>query len=151
MLRRLFCTLSLVALLAASAAADKKKIVPPDRVPQPGAPPARFSPGILVDGTLYVSGQMGSDPKTAEFPDNFEDEVKLALNNVGAVLKAAGMKYDDVVAVTVYLSDMSLFQRMNTVYLTYFKEPLPTRSTVGVAALASPKGHIEITVTAHKP
>jgi 2-iminobutanoate/2-iminopropanoate deaminase len=137
--------------MAVPAAADKKKIVPPDWVPKPGAPPARFSPGILVDGTLYVSGQMGSDVKTGEFPDTFEDEMKNALNNVGAVLKAAGMTYGDVVAVTVYLSDMDLFQRMNTVYLTYFKEPLPTRSTIGVAKLASPKGHIEITVTAHKP
>jgi 2-iminobutanoate/2-iminopropanoate deaminase len=149
--RRLLCAASLLVLLAASAAADKKKIVPPAWVRQPGAPPARFSPGILVDGTLYISGQMGSDANTGEFPDNFEDEMKLALNNVGAVLKAAGMTYDDVVAVTVYLSDMDLFQRMNTVYLTYFKEPLPTRSTVGVAKLASPKGHVEITVTAHKP
>jgi 2-iminobutanoate/2-iminopropanoate deaminase len=151
MQRPLLCAASLLALLATSAAADKKKIVPPAWVQRPGAPPARFSPGILVDGTLYISGQMGSDPNTGEFPDNFEDEMKQALNNVGAVLKAAGMTYDGVVAVTVYLSDMDLFQRMNTVYLTYFKEPLPTRSTVGVAKLASPKGRVEITVTAHKP
>ena len=151
MYRRLLYTVTLFALLAAPAAADKKKIVPPDWAPKPGAPPARFSPGILVDGTLYISGQMGSDVKTGEFPDNFEDEVKQALNNVGAVLKAAGMTFEDAVSVTIYLSDMDLFQRMNTVYLTYFKEPLPTRSTVGVAKLASPKGHIEITVTAHKP
>jgi 2-iminobutanoate/2-iminopropanoate deaminase len=148
--RRLLCTLSLAAILAIPAAADKKKIVPPDWAPKPDAPPARFSPGILVDGTLYVSGQMGADPKTGEFPPDFEAEMKQALNNVGAVLKAAGMKYDDIVAVTIYLSDMDLFPRMNTVYLTYFKEPLPTRSTVGVAKLASPKGHVEITVTARK-
>lgn len=151
MRRLLLYTASLLVLLDGSAAADKKQIVPPGWALKPGAPPARFSPGILVDGTLYVSGQMGSDVNTGEFPGNFEDEMKQALNNVGAVLKAAGMSYEDVVAVTVYLSDMDLFQRMNAVYLSYFKEPLPTRSTVGVAKLASPKGHVEITVTAHKP
>lgn len=149
--RRLVYAASLLILLSVPAAADKKKIVPPDWAPRPGAAAPRFSPGILVDGTLYISGQMGSDVHTGEFPDNFEDEMKQALNNVGAVLKAAGMNFEDVVAVTVYLSDMELFQGMNTVYLTYFKEPLPTRSTVGVAKLASPKGHVEITVTAHKP
>ena len=109
-----------------------------------------FSPGVLVDGTLYISGMMGSDPATGQFPDTFEDEMKRALDNAGAVLKAAGMGYDDVVAVTVYLSDMDLFQRMNTVYATYFHDPRPTRSTVGVAKLANAKGHVEITITARK-
>ena len=52
---------------------------------------AKFSPGILVDGTLYVSGQVGQDLKTQQIPADFETEVKTLLNNIGLVLKAAGM------------------------------------------------------------
>ena len=109
-----------------------------------------FSPGILVDGTLYVSGQTGGDLKTREVPADFETEVKTCLDNIGIILKAAGMTYEDVVSVQVYLTDVDLFARMNAVYSTYFKAPRPTRTTVGVAKLASPKPRIEITVTARK-
>jgi 2-iminobutanoate/2-iminopropanoate deaminase len=66
---------------------------------------------------------------------------------VGSVLKEAGMGFENAVAVQVYLTDMDLFQRMNTVYTTYFKEPRPARTTVGVAKLVG-AAHIEITVTA---
>jgi 2-iminobutanoate/2-iminopropanoate deaminase len=64
-------------------------------------------------------------------------------------LKAGGMKYEDVVAVQVYLTDMDQFQRMNSVYTTIFKEPRPARTTVGISKLAG-GAHIEITVTARK-
>jgi 2-iminobutanoate/2-iminopropanoate deaminase len=58
------------------------------------------------------------------------------------------MNYPDVVAVQVYLTDMELFQRMNAVYTTYFKEQRPSRTTVGVTKLAAPGARIEVTVTA---
>jgi len=140
--------LAVLLLLTAPAFAEKKKISPPpEGTPATGAK-LPFSPGIMVDGTLYISGMMGS--KAGAFPGDFEGELKQAFENIGAVLKAAGMNFDNVVAVTVYLSDMDLFPRMNAVYSTYFHEPLPTRSTVGVNRLASPLGHVEITVIAHK-
>jgi 2-iminobutanoate/2-iminopropanoate deaminase len=60
------------------------------------------------------------------------------------------MSYSDVVSVTVYLSDMDLFGKMNAVYTTYFKDPKPVRATIGVAKLASAKDHIEISVIARK-
>ena len=94
-----------------------------------GAGVVFISPGILADGTLYVAGQTGSDLKTGAIPAKFEDEVKLCLDNIGLVLKEAGMTFQDAVAVQVYLTDMELFQRMNTVYTTYFKEPRPARTT----------------------
>jgi 2-iminobutanoate/2-iminopropanoate deaminase len=131
--------------LAASLVAAHKKVIQPKDFPT-GRP---FSPGILVDGTLYVAGQTGSDIKTGKLPDDFEAEVKQALENVGAVLTAAGMGYGDVVAVQVYLTDMEQFPRMNAVYTTYFKEPRPARTTVGVARLGG-TAHIEITVTAKR-
>jgi reactive intermediate/imine deaminase len=118
--------------------------------PEFAAAKSPFSPAILADGTLYVSGQIGRDLKTGEVPADFEQEVKLCLDNIGIILKATGMKYSDVVSVTVYLTDMNLFAKMNGVYTTYFPEPRPARTTAGVSKLAAPNAHIEITVTARK-
>jgi 2-iminobutanoate/2-iminopropanoate deaminase len=126
--------------------AERKAITPPEFGPATGP----FSPGILSDGTLYVAGQIGSDLKTNQIPDEFEAEVKTCLDRIGIVLKAAGMSFDDAVTVHVYLTDIELFQRMNAVYTTYFKPPRPARTTVGVTKLAAPKARIEITVTARK-
>ena len=75
--------------------------------------------------------------------------MRQSLENIGAILKAAGMSPADVVSVQVYLTDAGKFQRMNTVYTGYFTDPRPTRTTVVVAALVGP-GNIEITVTARK-
>ena len=146
------CAVALLSLLCISlpVAAEKKIIVPPEMAAKPGAPALTFSPGVLVDGTLYVAGQMGTDTKTRQIPDKFEDEVTNALDSIGLVLKAAGMTYSDVVSVTVFLTDMDLFGRMNAVYTARFPDPRPARATVGVAKLGSPKGHLEISVTAHK-
>jgi 2-iminobutanoate/2-iminopropanoate deaminase len=148
MLRSLLLT---VLLLAPALYAQKRQVIEaPELAPKPGAPAPMFSPGILVDGTLYIAGQTGQDPKTGDYSDNFEAEVKTTLDRVGYILKAAGMTYDHVVSVQVYLTDMDLFQRMNAVYSSVFKAPRPARTTVGVTKLASPKAHIEITVTAKK-
>jgi reactive intermediate/imine deaminase len=136
--------------LTAAQAADRKAIAPPEFAPAAGAPAPAFSPGILVDGTLYVSGQMGQDLKTKEVPADFEAEVKTCLDRVGIILKAAGMSFQDAVSVQVYLTDMDLFARMNAVYTTYFKDPRPARATVGVSRLALPNARIEISVTARK-
>lgn len=124
--------------------------MPPEFAPAAGATAPPYSPGILVDGTLYVAGQIGQDLKTGAIPADFESEVKTCLDRVGMILKAAGMSFQDAVSVQVYLTDMDLFTRMNAVYTTYFKDPRPARTTVGVTRLASAKAHIEITVTAKK-
>jgi 2-iminobutanoate/2-iminopropanoate deaminase len=136
-------TILLSLILASALAAADKKVIQPKDFPT-GRP---FSPGILVDGTLYVAGQTGSDLKTGKLPEEFEAEVRQALDNIGLVLKEAGKSFADAVAVQVYLTDMELFPRMNAVYTTYFKEPRPARTTVGVAKLVG-TARIEITVTA---
>jgi 2-iminobutanoate/2-iminopropanoate deaminase len=132
-------------MLAALPLAAQKKVIAPPEFPK-GAP---FSPGILVDGTLYVAGQTGQDLKTRQIPADFETEVKQCLANIGIILKAAGMDYKDAVSVQVYLTDMDLFARMNAVYTTVFPDPRPARTTVGVTKLAG-GAHIEVTVTARK-
>jgi 2-iminobutanoate/2-iminopropanoate deaminase len=143
---RIVCAVLLMISAAVPVAAEKKVISPAEF----GAGSPNFSPAILVDGTLYVSGQIGQDLKTKQVPADFESEVKTVLGNIGIVLKAAGMTYKDVVSVQVYLTDMDLFARMNAVYTTYFAEPRPARTTVGVTKLAAPTARIEVTVTAKK-
>ena len=89
---------------------------------------------------LFLSGQIGLNPETGKLVEGgIKEQTKQALNNLGAVLKEAGMDYDNVVRATVYLSDMNNFQSMNSVYSGYFNSPHPpSRSTVEVRLL--PKG-----------
>lgn len=134
----------MACLGATMPALAEKKIVQPKEFAAGGP----FSPAVLVDGTLYVSGQIGRDLKTQKVPEDFDAEVRQVLDNIGIILREAKMTYADVVSVQVYMTDMSLFQRMNAVYTTYFKTDRPARTTVGVAKLAGAGAHIEITVTA---
>jgi 2-iminobutanoate/2-iminopropanoate deaminase len=141
---RVYLIVLTLGLTAGLAAAQKRAIQPPEF--GAGRP---FSPALLVGDTLYVSGQVGADLKSGQIPAEFEDEVRQCLDNIGILLKAGGMSFADAVSVQVYLTDMSLFGRMNAVYVKYFPEPRPTRTTVGVAGLVG-KARIEITVTARK-
>jgi len=144
MFKSLFTAVTLLSFFGTLIIGAEKKVVRP-----PGAEPsASWSHGILMGDTLYVSG-MGGEDATGKIPGNFEAEVKQALDNIGAVLKAAGMSSGDVVSAQVYLTDVATFERMNAVYKAYFKDPRPTRTTVVVAKLVG-QGHIEITATARK-
>ena len=144
MSKLLITRLLLVSLCAGvTLAADKKVILPKGAEPNAG-----WSYGVEVDGTLYVSGMAGEDA-AGKIPGSFEAEMKQAFDNIGAVLKEAGMSPADVVSVQVYLTDGALFDRMNTVYKAYFKGPKPARTTVVVSRLVGP-GHVEITVTAKR-
>jgi reactive intermediate/imine deaminase len=145
MLKPIITTVSLLLLCAGCVTSGGgRKII----LPAGATPGGRYSPGILANGTLYISGQAGEDA-SGKVPDDFEAEVKQALDNIDVVLKAAGMSSSDVVGIQIYLTDVATFQRMNTVYTAYFKDPRPTRTTVVVAKLVGP-GHIEITATAKK-
>jgi 2-iminobutanoate/2-iminopropanoate deaminase len=144
MLKPFIASIALVLLYAGLTLGAERKVIRPK-----GADPSgSWSHGILVDGTLYVSG-MGGEDAAGKIAVNFEAEVKQSLENIGAVLTEAGMSSADVVSVQVYLTDAALFDRMNTVYKGYFKDPRPTRTTVVVSKLVG-QGHIEITVTARK-
>jgi 2-iminobutanoate/2-iminopropanoate deaminase len=134
----------LCLLFAGFSIGAKKQVIRPKGTTAGGS----YSPGILVDGTLYISGQAGED-SAGKISGDFEAEVKQALDHIGEILKAAGMSPKDVVSVQVYLTDAEMFQRMNSVYTAYFKDPRPTRTTVVVAKLVG-SGHVEITVTAKK-
>jgi len=106
-----------------------------------GAPRAigPYSQGIAAAGLLFLSGQVPLDPKTgALLQGTIQEEVARVLENLKAVLEAAGAGIDRVVRTTVYLTSLEDFQAMNEEYARYFGENRPARSTVQVAAL--PKG-----------
>src|ERR1700724_1675723 len=142
---KLACLLATTLLAALPLAAEKKIIQPKEFAP--GGP---FNPAVLVDGTLYVSGQIGRDLKTQKVPENFEAEVRQVLDSIGIILREAKMNYADVVSVQIYLTDMELFSRMNAVYKNYFKADSPSRPTGGVVKLFAPGARIEIAVTARR-
>ena len=92
----------------------------------------------LAGNTLYTSGQLGLIPETGELPQGVEEQAKQALENLKAVLNAAGMDLGDVVKTTVFLADINDFAAINAVYAGYFPGEAPARSCVQAAAL--PKG-----------
>ena len=110
---------------------------------RPGGP---YSPGIIAQGTfLYVSGQTPQrDGKLAL--GTIEEETRLTLDNIGRVLESAGASFADVVRCGVFLTDLESFGAMNAVYETYFPEPRPARTTVGVALLDGMKIEIDCVV-----
>lgn len=90
-----------------------------------------YTPGLSVGDLVFVSGQGPIDRQTMKFRlGTIEEEVKLTLENVQAVLEAAGCTMGDVVKSTVHLKDIGLFDRYNKVYQTFFTKPYPTRTTV---------------------
>lgn len=92
----------------------------------------------LAGNTLYTSGQLGLVPATGELPQGVEAQATQALENLSAVLAAAGMTCADVVKTTVFLADINDFAAINAIYAKYFTGEAPARSCVQVAAL--PKG-----------
>lgn len=115
----------------------------------PNAPAAvgPYCHAVLAGDTLYTSGQLGLDPATGTLRAGVEAQAKQSLDNIGAVLAAAGMDFSNVVKTTVFLADMQDFAAVNAVYAGYFQNGAPARSCVQVAAL--PKGGlVEIEVVA---
>jgi reactive intermediate/imine deaminase len=98
-----------------------------------------YSQAVRAGDTVYLSGQIPLDPRTMQMVQGaFEDRVKRVFDNLRAVCKAAGGDFNRVVRVTVYLTDLANFAKVNEVMATYFKEPYPARAAVGVASL--PRG-----------
>ncbi|MFP5342997.1 MAG: RidA family protein [Candidatus Limnocylindria bacterium] len=123
----------------------------PKTVPSlPGITPGRypFSSVVEANGFVFLAGQVGDVPgQHGAVPGGIEAETRQMLENVGRLLRAAGLDYADVVSCTVYLRDFEEFAAMNTVYREFFPSEPPTRATVGVTALAE-DFRIEITCVA---
>ncbi|MFN6039161.1 MAG: RidA family protein [Bacteroidota bacterium] len=122
----------------------KKIIFTPD-APVPIGP---YSQAVLIDNTLYMSGQIALDPQTNKIVrGTIKEETKGVMENIKAVLKAAGMTFDNVVKVTIFLSDMNNFVHVNEVYASYFTTDFPARATIQASRL--PKdANVEISLEA---
>ncbi|HYE95707.1 MAG TPA: RidA family protein [Rubricoccaceae bacterium] len=107
-----------------------------------------YSQGVLVGDTLYCSGQIALDPESGRLVQgDVEEETTQVLDNLGAVLHAAGMDYAHVVRCTVYLASMDDYAQVNEVYARYFSESPPAREAIQAAAL--PRGaRVEISCVA---
>ena len=101
------------------------------------APPVGpFSPAVRINGFVYLSGQVGQDPKTGKIVEGgVERETEQIFAGLGSVLEAAGLTFDDVIRVGVFLTDMASYAAVNSIYARFFHEPFPARTTVAVAAL----------------
>jgi len=111
-----------------------------DAIATTGAPSAigPYSQAIVIDGLVFCSGQLGLDPATGSLVGGVEAQAERSLQNLEAVLGAAGLSMADVVKTTIFLVDMGAFAAVNAVYGRFMPDPPPARSTVAVAAL--PKG-----------
>ena len=122
-------------------------LVPPKGDARPAAP---FSNGVMVGETLYVAGNIGIDAATGQAPPNIDAEIHLAMDAVKRTVEQAGLTMDDLVSVTVYCTDLELFDKFNAIYRTYFHEQFPARAFIGVNKLLR-GGHFEVAATAVKP
>jgi 2-iminobutanoate/2-iminopropanoate deaminase len=107
-------------------------------ITSPHAPAAigPYSSAVRAGNLLFVSGQVPFDPATGQMVSgDIAAETRRVLDNIGALLAAAGLSFAAVVRTTVFLADMNDFAAMNQVYATYFSEPYPARATVQVARL----------------
>jgi 2-iminobutanoate/2-iminopropanoate deaminase len=133
------------AFSSAGNQGERRAIHKPDANPQ-----APFSNAIQVGNTLYLSGDIGLDPKTGMAPASVDEEIKLLLDSVKATLTQSGFKMDDLVTVTVYCSDLSLYDKFNAAYKSYFTtKDFPARAFIGAGSLLR-AGHFELQAIAVK-
>jgi reactive intermediate/imine deaminase len=97
-----------------------------------------YSQAIRSGSAIYLSGQIGLDPRTMQVVDGFEAQAHQVFRNMKAVAAAAGASVDDAVKLTVFLTDLANFARLNEIMAQYFSQPFPARSAVGVSQL--PRG-----------
>ena len=109
-------------------------------VSTPDAPAAigTYSQAVRAGNTVYLSGQIGLDPKTMQLVEGIDTQITRVFDNLAAVASAAGGSLSDVVKLNVYLTDLGHFAKVNEIMATYFKTPYPARAAVGVASL--PRG-----------
>ncbi len=109
-----------------------KKIITSTEAPKAVGP---YSQAVEAGGTVYISGQLPIDPADGRMPEGIEEQTRCSLDNIGAILAAAGLGFDNVVKCTVLLADMGDFAAVNKVYAEYFRSEQPARVCYQVAAL----------------
>ncbi len=126
--------------LVSQEATPKRKYI---NLPRPAGNIPPFSDAVKVGNTLYIAGRIGVDMKTGKAPADTGEEIKLLLDGFSSVLKAADMTMDDLVQVQVFCPDISLYDKFNAAYRTYFKKDFPARAFIGSGPLLR-NGRFEI-------
>ena len=136
-----------LAFLFSSLAFSQKNVVTGEKIKAIGP----YSPGVQIGNMLYVSGQIGLHPDSTEIVvDSLDEEIIQAMENVKAILTQAQYSFFDVVSVTIYMTDLEEYARMNKVYRKYFPDKsYPARTVVEVARLPR-EANFEISVVAQK-
>ena len=125
-----------------------KKVIATNQAPKAIGP---YSQAILVDGTLYLAGQIALDPSSGKLVEGgIEVQTRRVMQNLNAVLDAAGYRFDDVVQTQVFLSNLNHYKAMNSVYATYFDERPPARAVVEAARIPR-DALVEIMMVAQRP
>jgi len=114
---------------------SSKSIIQTDQAPAAVGP---YSQAVMAGDLVFISGQLGLHPQTGELPGDIVVQTEQALNNLKAVVQAAGLEMTDIVKTTVYVTDMNKFAVVNEVYGRFFATPYPARACIEVSAL--PKG-----------
>lgn len=108
-----------------------------------------YSQAVMTGNTLYASGQLGINPETGILAEDFSEQAKQVMENIGAVLHAAEMDYHHIVKVMIFLDDMGNFECLNTIYGSYFDNNPPARSCVEVVGIPK-NAKVEIEFIAKK-
>ena len=133
-----------VAVYSQGKGAARRYINMPGKNPQ-----LPFSDGVMAGNTLYLAGRLGIDRKTDQIPSDIEQEVRLLLDGFKAVLAEAGMTMNDIVTVTVYCPDLTLYDKFNSTYRSYFGKDFPARAFIGSGPLLR-DAHFEMQAIAVK-
>lgn len=125
----------------------EKKVITTKNAPAPIGP---YNQAILVNDTLYISGQVCIEPASGNLKNkNLQEETNQVMQNLKSILQEAGMSFNNVVKTTIFLTDMNRFSEVNEIYGKYFNSDFPARETIQVSAL--PKFvNVEISMIAVK-
>ena len=111
----------------------KKEIISTENAPQAIGP---YSQAVKAGNLMFISGQIPLDPKTGDLvSESIEEQAKQVLDNVKSICEAAGSSLDDIVKISIFLTDLNNFSVVNDVMKEYFSEPYPARATVEVSGL----------------
>jgi 2-iminobutanoate/2-iminopropanoate deaminase len=142
----LFSVLGLFVVAVRAADTGPSFFAPPGADPKTSPP---FSNAVMVDGTFYVAGHLGLDPATGKAGSDAETEARLVMDAVKQTVERGGLTMDDLISVTVYCTDLDLYDKFNAVYRGYFHEHYPARAFIGVAKLVR-GAHFEVAGVAYK-
>ena len=131
----ILCTISFIPNNLYSEESKKmpKEIISTDNAPQAIGP---YSQAVKTGNLIFISGQIPLDPKTGDIVDGLiEDQANQVLENIKSICEAAGHGLEDIVKITIFLTDLGNFATVNEVMKNYFKEPYPARATVEISGL----------------